>query len=89
MSRLFPPHERAAITLRYGNGDGRSRTPLAVGKEPGIARKRARQLEVVALKKLRNFSEGDAWQSCKPICPASFAAPSPLTRPYESSPRSS
>src|SRR5437588_1245566 len=50
---LLTPRERSVITLRYGIGDGRSRTLLEVGKALGISRERVRQLEVVALKKLR------------------------------------
>jgi RNA polymerase primary sigma factor len=42
------------VILRYGIGDGRSRTLLEVGKELGISRERVRQLEMVALAKLRN-----------------------------------
>ena len=41
------------VILRYGIGDGRSRTLLEVGKELGISRERVRQLEMVALAKLR------------------------------------
>ncbi len=51
---LLTPRERAVITLRYGIGDGRSRTLLEVGKELGISRERVRQLEVVALMKMRH-----------------------------------
>jgi RNA polymerase primary sigma factor len=51
---LLTPRERAVVTLRYGIGDGRSRTLLEVGKELGISRERVRQLEVVALMKLRS-----------------------------------
>ena len=47
------PRERSVVILRYGIGDGRSRTLLEVGKELGISRERVRQLEMVALAKLR------------------------------------
>ena len=50
---LLTPRERAVMTLRYGIGNGRSRTLLEVGKELGISRERVRQLEVVGLKKMR------------------------------------
>jgi RNA polymerase primary sigma factor len=45
--------ERSVITLRYGIGDGLSRTLLDVGIELGISRERVRQLEAVALTKMR------------------------------------
>lgn len=45
--------ERDVIRLRYGIGDGRSRTLLEIGKELSISRERVRQLEMVALSKLR------------------------------------
>jgi RNA polymerase primary sigma factor len=61
---LLTPRERAVITLRYGIGDGRSRTLLEVGKELGISRERVRQLEVVALMKLRGISGNVALREC-------------------------
>ena len=61
---LLTPRERSVITLRYGIGDGRSRTLLEVGKELGISRERVRQLEVVALMKLRGMSNSAALREC-------------------------
>lgn len=61
---LLTPRERSVIMLRYGIGDGRSRTLLEVGKELGISRERVRQLEVVALMKLRGISNSAALREC-------------------------
>jgi RNA polymerase primary sigma factor len=61
---LLTPRERSVITLRYGIGDGRSRTLLEVGKELGISRERVRQLEVVALMKLRGISGSASLREC-------------------------
>ncbi len=61
---LLTPRERSVITLRYGIGDGRSRTLLEVGKELGISRERVRQLEVVALMKLRGISGNVSLREC-------------------------
>jgi len=61
---LLTPRERSVIMLRYGIGDGRSRTLLEVGKELGISRERVRQLEVVALMKLRGISNSVALREC-------------------------
>ena len=56
--------ERAVVTLRYGIGDGRSRTLLEVGRELGISRERVRQLEMVALMKLRHASTSQKLREC-------------------------
>ncbi len=61
---VLTPRERSVITLRYGIGDGRSRTLLEVGKELGISRERVRQLEVVALMKLRGISGNTTLREC-------------------------
>ncbi len=61
---LLTPRERSVITLRYGIGDGHSRTLLEVGKELGISRERVRQLEVVALMELRGLSNNAALKEC-------------------------
>ena len=45
--------ERRVLTLRYGLGDGVSRTLGETAKFFGITRERVRQIEVVAIRKLR------------------------------------
>ena len=46
--------ERRVIELRFGLGDGRSRTLDEVGQEFGVTRERIRQIETKALRKLRH-----------------------------------
>ena len=48
--------ERRVLELRFGLGDGRSRTLEEVGREFGVTRERIRQIEVKALKRLRHPS---------------------------------
>lgn len=48
--------ERKVIELRFGLGDGRSRTLEEVGRELGVTRERARQIEAKALAELRHPS---------------------------------
>jgi len=45
--------ERRVLMLRFGLTDGRDHTLDEVGQDLGVARERARQLEVTALRKLR------------------------------------
>jgi RNA polymerase primary sigma factor len=50
----LPERERKIIQLRYGLNDGRYRTLEEVGVEFGITRERVRQIEAVALRRLRH-----------------------------------
>jgi RNA polymerase primary sigma factor len=50
----LPAKERRVIELRFGLGDGRSRTLEEVGWEFGVTRERIRQIEAKALRKLRH-----------------------------------
>ena len=50
----LPAKERRVIELRFGLGDGRSRTLDEVGEEFGVTRERVRQIQKKALGKLRH-----------------------------------
>jgi RNA polymerase primary sigma factor len=50
----LPERERKILQLRYGLNDGRYRTLEEVGVEFGVTRERIRQIEAVALRKLRH-----------------------------------
>ena len=50
----LPARERAIVSLRYGLVDGRPRTCAEVGAEIHLTRERVRQLEALALGKLRH-----------------------------------
>ena len=60
---LLTEREYAVIILRYGIGDGRSRTLIEIGKELGISRERVRQLETRALQKMRVHYECERFAS--------------------------
>ena len=51
---LTTERERRIVVLRFGLEDGRFRTLEEVGREFGITRERIRQIEAVALRKLRH-----------------------------------
>jgi len=50
----LPAKERRVIELRFGLGDGRSRTLEEVGRYFGVTRERIRQIENKALRRLRH-----------------------------------
>ncbi|WP_228035738.1 sigma-70 family RNA polymerase sigma factor [Oculatella sp. LEGE 06141] len=52
--------ERELIVLRYGLNDGNSRSLAEVGKVFGFSRERARQIEVKAMRKLRQTANASA-----------------------------
>ncbi len=54
----LPERERKILELRYGLSDGQSRTLEEVGENFGITRERIRQIESVALRKLRHPFRG-------------------------------
>jgi RNA polymerase primary sigma factor len=50
---LLPPREEAVIRLRFGLDDGRPQTLEEVGRQFKVTRERIRQIEVKAIRKLR------------------------------------
>jgi len=50
----LPPREKKVLELRFGLGDKRPYTLEEIGREFGISRERVRQLQNVALSRLRN-----------------------------------
>jgi hypothetical protein len=70
--------ERRVLTLRYGLEDGISRTLGETAKHFGITRERVRQIEVVALRKLRALMQAEeqgAPQTAAPAPPPKTAKP--------------
>ena len=51
--KALPPRLSLALYRRFGLGDGRQRTLEEVGREIGVTRERARQLEKLALARLK------------------------------------
>lgn len=54
MLQILKPLERQTLSLRFGLEGDQPMTLEAVGKRLGMSRERARQLELLALRKLRN-----------------------------------
>ena len=54
--KTLTPREAKVLKLRFGLGDGKSRTLEEVGKEFNVTRERIRQIEAKALRKLRHPS---------------------------------
>ena len=54
----LPPRERKILELRFGFEDGRPRTLAEIGEEFDLTRERIRQLEKLALSRLRHPSFG-------------------------------
>ena len=54
--KTLTPREEKVLRLRFGIEDGRTRTLEEVGKEFNVTRKRIRQIEAKALRKLRHPS---------------------------------
>ena len=52
---ILTPRERKVLELRFGIPDGKARTLDVVGRELGVTRERARQIQVQALAKLRQY----------------------------------
>jgi RNA polymerase sigma factor (sigma-70 family) len=53
LAERLTPREADVLRLRFGLTDNRERTLAEVGHELGISRERARQLEAMAIHKLR------------------------------------
>jgi len=54
MLQGMPPRETRILQLRYGLVDGRTYTLEEVGRKMGVTRERVRQIEAMALRRLRH-----------------------------------
>jgi RNA polymerase sigma factor (sigma-70 family) len=57
--RQLPEREAYIVTMRYGLTDGRARTLDEIGNHLGLTRERIRQLEKIAMAKLRHPSTSE------------------------------
>jgi RNA polymerase primary sigma factor len=60
----LPERERRVIELRFGLSDGRSRTLEQVSEELGVTRERVRQIEIKALRILREPQNREKLRDC-------------------------
>jgi RNA polymerase primary sigma factor len=58
---VLTPRERTVIELRFGIKDGRPRTLDIVGNELGVTRERVRQIQIEALRRLREILEREGF----------------------------
>jgi RNA polymerase primary sigma factor len=56
---VLTPREREVLVLRFGLNDDKPRTLEQVGKMVGITRERTRQIEIKALRFLKQSKEGE------------------------------
>jgi RNA polymerase primary sigma factor len=71
----MPERERRVLSLRYGLDDGISRTLGETAKFFGITRERVRQIEVVAMRKLRAIIAAEEPEGPDPAAPKGASAP--------------
>ncbi|KAI8545657.1 hypothetical protein RHMOL_Rhmol07G0056600 [Rhododendron molle] len=61
-------NERHVIRLRFGLGDGRTKTLQEIGESMGVSRERIRQIELTALRKLKNKRRSKHLQQYAATC---------------------
>lgn len=66
----LPPREREVLCLRFGIDHDRAHTLEHIGRQYGLTRERIRQIEIVAIRKLR---EPSCSRRLGPFCPERFA----------------
>ena len=57
MVKTLPPREATILTFRFGLDGGSERTLEEVGQKFGVTRERVRQIQNIALRKLRRMIE--------------------------------
>lgn len=57
MVKTLPPREATILTYRFGMDGGPERTLEEVGQKFGVTRERVRQIQNIALRKMRRMIE--------------------------------